>query len=355
MSIILAYRAESVGPICRHLAAEDNRIKVVHEDDLPGMKLISDRPVQQPAPIDPLIGEWNDAQELARAFVNVQLGRSEVVKQGISELLNQIQKVQAEIAKPAPVAPPPVAAGPKNVLIRFGTRWEGAADIEINSAQAVRNARDKRESRRILVGTGLTPQTWFNRDDIRTPAVIRPRRHHAGRKFYVCNTRQEIDRAIARCGPGWYASELIKKAKEYRVFILQDRVIRVSEKFPANADEIAWNFAVGGKTLGVKRKFWPVAAIKASLLAARKLNLQWTAVDVALDEAGKAFVFEANTQPGITGRYAVEQVGWAFASILDHLNLPLVDLARAEKWQDFIHPSLNVKEDDGEVAVGRAA
>lgn len=337
MSIFLAYRAESVGPICRKLAAVQDELKVIHEDQLVQRDLISPRLVQQPAPPDPLLGLWGNSVDLARAFVQIEPGRSQISQDALDGFISKLKLTRASMNQPAPVAPPPQKVEPK-VLIRWGSRWEGNADITINSVGAVRLARDKRESRQVL-GT-LAPTTWVRRQDVRTPCVIRPRRHHAGSRFFVCKTAAEIERAITRCGPGWYASELINKAREFRVFVLQGRVIRISEKFAGNPADVAWNVAVGGHTKGVTKRHWPIEVAKAALKAARVMSLDWTAVDLSIDTAGKVWVFEANTAPGLTGRFAIEQIAWAFASVPKNPTLPALDLTREMTWKDMIHPSL---------------
>lgn len=345
--VYLSYRAETVGPICKHLAAQDPAtFKVVHEDDLVVGDLVSPRVAPLPTPVDPLNTLWDETLELLADLGQIRTNlRSPVLNDGLTAVVSQLDKVRAAIRVPAPVAPPTSAALAPRVLVRFGSRREIDADVVINTAAAVRNARDKRESRRLL-GT-LAPRTWITRESVVLPCVVRPRRHFAGRRFFVCHTQLELNRAITRCGPGWYASEIVAKAREFRVFILQDRVIRISEKFPADSTTIAWNFAVGGATKGVVRKNWPIDTAKTALKAARALGLDWTAIDVALGTDGRSYVFEGNTQPGITGKFALEQIAWAFASVPNTPRLDRLNLDTATTWQDLIHPSLLTTQDDG--------
>lgn len=225
----------------------------------------------------------------------------------------------------------------EGTLIRWGSRWRGHADQTINSSEAVNLARDKHQSR-LRMGD-LAPKTWFGQSQIRTPCVVRPRRHHAGNKFFTCHDDREVRRALVACGKGWYASELVTKKHEYRVFILQGRVLAVSERFPSEPGAVAWNLAVGGRLINCERKAWNMAAVRASIYAASKLGLDWAAVDVAVDEAGKAVVFEANTAPGLRNPYTITQIARAF-TWLDYNPAPAAAVIEGAKWKELLHPSL---------------
>ena len=336
MSIHLVYRAESVGPICRRLAQLDDRIRAIHEDELREDAVLS-RPIQAPPPpIDPLLAIWGRAQQGAAVFAQLNPDRVPGTEAQISRLVSELMEAQAALRIPALVAPP-VPVPEHQIVVRWGSRWEGRADAVINSAEAVSIARDKRESRRIL--SGICPTTWTLRGQIQVPCVIRPRRHHAANKFFVCRTAADIDLAIRRCGPGWYASQLIDKDHEYRVFVLQGRVVCVSERFPADSSAVAWNLAAGGRLINVKRKSWPIVACNASILAARRVGLDWTAVDVVTDASGRALVLEVNTAPGLKNPYTMEQIAWALGSVAETPTLPALTASAAD-WQTLIHPSL---------------
>lgn len=228
----------------------------------------------------------------------------------------------------------------KGVLVRWGSRWHGVADVEINSAESVRIARDKRESRKILVD--LCPETWLRSDDVETPCVIRPRRHHGGAKFYVCRSGSDVRSAIRACGLGWYGSELITKTREFRVFILQGRVVCVSERFPAKKTDVAWNLAMGGRLINIARAGWDTKAVVAAIRATKLIGLDWGAVDVAIDENGKPIVFEVNTAPGLRNPYTIHQIAKALRWIGNNSRTKIAEVG-GKQWRDLIHPAL-VKE-----------
>ena len=208
------------------------------------------------------------------------------------------------------------------------------AIIDLNPVDAILRSRNKAESRRILAE--LAPQTWFNKADVQVPCVIRPKRHKAGRRFFVVRETNRILRATRRCGLGWYASRLIDKTREFRVFIVQGRVVAVSERFGASPTEIAWNIARGGRLINVNRKDWPIAALRASITAMQRLGLGFGAVDVALDQDGTPFVFETNTSPALRNKWTIKQIARGLAWTADVP--PVKDGAR--KAKSFAHPAV---------------
>ena len=228
-----------------------------------------------------------------------------------------------------------------DVVVRWGSsRDVPAGPRVINTAEAIVLAKNKKASRKIL--GKLAPKTWFQLYDIPagTPVIVRPKRHHAAKKFFVCKTREEVQKAIAKCGLGWYASEIIDKQAEFRVFVLQGRVVAVSQRFPAKEGDIAWNMATGGKLINANKEAWPMEACAASIKAAQLVGLDWSAVDVAIDQAGNEVVFELNTAPGLRNKYTMGQIAKALGWAKEVQPAP----AAPATWKDIIHPALRKKE-----------
>lgn len=228
------------------------------------------------------------------------------------------------------------------LVVRWGSIVPGDFP-SLNSAEAVAVAKDKIETRKRL-GV-MAPPTWFKRQDIPNPeqmaVIIRPGKHHAGRKFFVCSSQPAVNKAIDKCGRLWYASLLVEKAHEYRVFVCQGHVVSVSERFPAEgaegASRIAWNLAMGGKLINVRYKQWPIPVCKTAIEAAKKLGLDWCALDITTDTGGDAWVFEANTAPGLRNPHTISQIAktftWAGAN-------PAPKTAKGSTWQTLMHPAL---------------
>lgn len=227
---------------------------------------------------------------------------------------------------------------------RAVVRWDCWADglslpqgaIDINPAIAVQRARDKAETRRLLAE--LAPPTWFARPDIQVPCVIRPKTHKAGARFHVVRETSGVLRAVRRCGNGWYASRLIEKAREFRVFVVQGRVVAVSERFPAHATDVAWNLARGGRLINLERKAWPTDILRAALEAARRLGLGFGAVDACFCTEGRAWIFEANTSPALRNKFTIKQIAKGLAACGTMVIPPIKD--GAQKAKSFAHPAI---------------
>lgn len=230
---------------------------------------------------------------------------------------------------------------------RTVVRWDCYEDfghvpsdiIDLNPALAVQMARDKGTSRRLLAE--LAPPTWFTRPDIQLPAVVRPRQHKAGRRFFVCHSVGEVIRAVKRCGEGWYASRLIGKKREFRVFVVQGRVVAVSERFPSSPSDIAWNLARGGRLINVNRKDWPISVVQAGIAAMGRIGLGFGAVDVCLDESDVPWVFEVNTSPALRNKWTIRQIarGLAYEGEVKPVK------EGAKKTRSYAHPAVLDKGD----------
>lgn len=208
--------------------------------------------------------------------------------------------------------------------------------IDINPVKAVQAARNKIVSRTV---TGdLSPETWTDLPSVQVPCVVRPQRHKAGSHFYVCRTFGAVRAAIKRLSRrDWYASRLLDKAREFRVFVVQGRVVAVSERFPGRADAIAWNLALGGRLINVERKAWPVEVLRVAIEAMRRVGLGFGAVDACLDTAGRAWVFEVNTSPALRNKYTIKQLAKGLAAVGEE---PKPVKEGAQKPRSYAHPAV---------------
>lgn len=200
-------------------------------------------------------------------------------------------------------------------LIRWDSKLQCAADKTVNSADAVRLSRNKKKSRIALAG--ICPTTWIHLKDIRYPCVVRPQRHFGGMNFWVCRNQDEALAAIRKCRPNhWYASELIKKSTEFRVFVLGGKVFKVVRRYRDDGKvDAPWNFHNGGKSVRVKSDSWNKRVVEISVEAARRVNLDLCAVDVIVDKEGCPYVLELNTAPGLDRTKTIKK----FAELLGEL------------------------------------
>lgn len=193
----------------------------------------------------------------------------------------------------------PILPKADGLLVRWDSKVEVEVGREINKAAAVALSRNKRASRLIL--DGLCPITWVDRGSCRYPCVVRPRRHFGGHKFFLCNNREELNRATRLCGgpQRWYASEFIEKTDEFRVFVLNGEAFKVVRRYRRDADPLVpWNAHNGGLSRRIKPEHWPVGVAEIAEEATKRLGLDLAAVDV-ISKDGKNYVLEANTAPGL--------------------------------------------------------
>lgn len=229
------------------------------------------------------------------------------------------------------------------IVIRYGSAWPGEAQYEINTAEAVRLANDKPAARARFGSLSLPLVRTL--PHVTVPCVVRPRRHFGGRQFYICRTLDEVRQAVGRCGPGWYASPLISKDREFRVFVLQNSIIGVTERFPSHPDEVAWNTAQGGLSRILKRKDWPIPVLDAACQAVQSVGLDWAAVDVIM--AGRPYVLEVNTAPGVSGRKRLRDLARAFMWLETTHERPDPTADQRSSWKEFIHPAFIRQEEPG--------
>lgn len=242
-------------------------------------------------------------------------------------------KVKAVCDKTLPTKTKPTLDG---TVIRWDSRVPVNAHNHVNPSAAIKLSRNKRESR-LKLGA-LAPTTWTQLHKLSFPCIIRPQRHYAARRFYVCKDMLAAAKAAKKAGIGWYASPVINKAAEYRIFVFQDRAIKVIRRYPPKDGSLAWNSATGGTTKRVLLTSWPIDAVKKAIEAGRPFELGWYAADVILDQAGKAYVLELNTAPGLKRKKTIETLAKLFSSQAK-VSLPVCDLT-GKTWKKLRHPGL---------------
>lgn len=235
------------------------------------------------------------------------------------------------------------------IVVRWGCTTNVEARRVLNTANAIHQVNDKAGFRRVLDEHDLCPPTYFDResagmavaDDI--TLVVRPIRHAQGRNLFVVRTQRELDDAIRRCERfgGWYASDLINKVAEYRVFVGSGRVVWVAEKTPGNPNEVAWNVARGGRFDNVRWGDWPLKAVRIAVEGFNLSELDFGGVDVMVDAEGNAYIVEINSAPSQTSPYRQSCV----ASFFDYVirngkdRIPVSeDRGNYKKWG---HPCLS--------------
>lgn len=89
----------------------------------------------------------------------------------------------------------------------------------------------------------------------------------------------------------------LDKKEEYRVHVIFEKVVRSGKKVGGPPDSKIWNLGNGwtfdyGQTLPKEYRSLAITAVKAC-------RLDFGAVDLIIDQEGKAWVLEVNTSPGL--------------------------------------------------------
>lgn len=204
-----------------------------------------------------------------------------------------------------------------------------------NKAAGIKTTFDKGAFRRVMAAEGIapkvytTPEEWFAAGQ--PEVVIRPQHHIRGQDFFKVKEIADVIKAIEACGDGFYMSEVVDVRKEVRVWFFGGRVLFVCHNNRA-ADK--YEYIGWGE--------WPMNAVKNAAQAMALSGLDFGAVDVMIDGAGKAMVSEVNTSPEVLGKYQQERVAFAIDYVVEKgtNHLPIIDKAG---WKGYIHPCVSDK------------
>lgn len=237
-----------------------------------------------------------------------------------------------------------------DMVIRWGCTSSVPVSKVLNTAKAIHLSSNKAEFRSVLCNDDTTkdntPHTIFDKIEAQVylslgnPLFVRPRLHAQGRKAYLVKTQDELQEALTACGEGWYASEYINKKQEFRVFVVQGRVVWVANKIPADPSAICWNVAQGGKFENVRWDDWLPNVMQVAVNSFKLSGLDFGGVDIVVDENGKAWNIEINSAPSQTSPYRQSCTAKAFDYIVEngkeHFDLD----SNHSGWRHYIHPAI---------------
>lgn len=240
-----------------------------------------------------------------------------------------------------------------DLLIRWGCTSNFGVPLsrQVNKPEGIHTVNDKRGMRKLLMERELwtVPHTIFTEWDYPNyvPFVVRPSRHAQGKHLKVVENLGELMDVVHEhpFSDGWYASELIAKVAEYRVYVVQGRVATVARKTPDDPNAVAWNVAQGGRFDVVRWGDWPMKVIEVALAAFKHSKLDFSGVDVMVDDTGRAYVIELNSAPSLPalsdGSVSYRQTCMAktFKWMLEH-GLDHMDVDNLTNWRGVIHPAI---------------
>ena len=229
-----------------------------------------------------------------------------------------------------------------DIVFRWGCTSNIPCKNVVNTAEAIHEVNDKMAFRMVMDKADLCPETYTNAEECEDnyPLVVRPKTHSRGKHLYVVKNRVELMTATRKCGAGWYASPLINKTEEFRVFIVQGRAVAVAKKTPGNPEDVAWNVAKGGRFDNVSWDDWNLKVVRYAIEAFNLSKLDFGGVDVMLDGAGNVYVIEINSAPSLTSEYRQQCFAKAFDHILINGKERMVLKEKKGGYRKFIHPAI---------------
>ena len=239
-----------------------------------------------------------------------------------------------------------------SLVIRWGCTAAIPVDCNrvLNTAEAIHFVNNKSAFRMLLDEHGLCPSTFTDYHSTMESGIqhilVRPNHHAQGRRMYVVDMQDgggdlALSAAFRRAGAGAYASEIVDKSAEYRVFVAQGRCVWVARKTPGNPQDIAWNVARGGRFDNVRFGDWPLRVVRVAIEAFNLSGLDFGGVDVIVDQEGRAYVIEINSAPSQTSPYRQSCVAQVFDYIIQHGKAPIPLKEERGGWKKFIHPALS--------------
>ena len=215
-----------------------------------------------------------------------------------------------------------------DILVRWGctsTFPRDKRNKNINEPEEMHLVYDKKKSRKFMQYNGVsTPKTYFsveealNTDNWRGltfPLIVRPRYHSQGQDTTICTDPASLLPFVRK---DCYISEYIQKEKEFRVHVMFNYVIAVTEKVPENREAICWNEATAGSAFNnVRWCNWPIGLLREASKATRLLGIDFGGIDFM--QKGDIFYYlECNTAPSLSP-YRQEVYARGFKYLLNYL------------------------------------
>lgn len=249
-----------------------------------------------------------------------------------------------------------------SMLIRWGCTTETGVPLsnQLNTSQAIKQVNNKMQFRRRIMDANplLSPRTVMQqtRGQFNTLAgqlVLRPSKHAQGRNLFVVNGLEGV-LEVVNSRPnlfteGWYASELIDKVAEYRVYVVSGKVATVARKTPDDPTQVAWNVAQGGRFDVVNWGDWNMEVCRVAIEAFNLSDLDFGGVDVMVDRDGRAYCIEINSAPSLpllsdgSISYRQKCMAKTFMYIRDH-GKDRLTVENYGGWRDVIHPAIQMED-----------
>lgn len=232
----------------------------------------------------------------------------------------------------------------------LSTQMKTNMSLILNSAKAIKKTSQKKQFRLSLHQHQLSTSVLTVMDSLYTsglPMVLRPASHSKGNNFHVANTVAQAQ-YYANLYDDWYAAPLIDKAAEYRIFVVEGKVVAVAEKVPNDPSNPTWNHAQSNAIFyNTKWDNWPLEVCHKAIKAMKLGGLDFGGVDVCIDKDGNSFVLEVNSAPMMQAKadgtmsYRQKCILKAFTMIYEKGEKTTYETKETpENWRDVVHPAI---------------
>lgn len=192
--------------------------------------------------------------------------------------------------------------------IRYGNSYVGDPDGRIlNKQNAVKTSSNKPATKALLQKKNIPTPKLISFEDaingnIEFPVIVRRNNHFKGKFFNICNNPRDIRRFSPY---NHYIQEMVTKKDEYRLFILNDKIIEANiKRCPENRSiPMIRNKENGCFFARVRVSELNTDLKNAARSAVREVGLDFGAVDCAtIQESPGITIFEINSAPGLIPR-----------------------------------------------------
>ncbi len=198
-----------------------------------------------------------------------------------------------------------------SVILRYGNSYSpDGPGLTLNKQEAVCLTANKPLCKQKLLESGIrTPKYYSFREalsgNVRFPVIVRKNNHSQGRWFYVVDSI----RKLRRYDPSrYYIQEVVQKIDEYRLFIMNDRIIEADLKeLPTNNPHAM----IRNHRYGSFFRWVRVSSLDSEMKSMVRravtevVGLDFAAVDCATiqtEHGVSSTIFEINSAPGLNDR-----------------------------------------------------
>jgi|LakMenEpi03Aug12_release.lakeMendotaPanAssembly.Ray.scaffolds.fasta_scaffold228130_2 RimK family alpha-L-glutamate ligase len=130
-------------------------------------------------------------------------------------------------------------------------------------------------------------------NDLKLPLIVKPSKGRHGKGVLLIKNLNELNTIFKKTNKNLIIQEKIDLKKEYRIFILANKILGIVEKLPPKGSIVA-NYAAGSTFLKCDL---PLNVRNEALKITKQLGIDIAGFDIAEDKNGNFFTLEVNRCP----------------------------------------------------------